>query len=346
MMQKISVLRLSIGIVGILYVFFSCSVKNKNVPELQTTDVVEITSNSAVSRGKLISAETNSLIECGFVWSTSENPTLENNDGFSTEMLDSGRFTGTINDLVAETSYFLCAYATNANGTGYGNEISFTTKPEDTYETMSDLEGNLYRIVNIDDQVWMAENLRTAKYNDGTDIQLVTDVSQWNDLTTGAYCWYDNDSAKYEKKYGKLYNWFVMNEDKICPDGWHVPSDDEWQKLEMYLGMIQNEANQSGVRGGTENIGGKMKESSTKFWISPNSGANNESGFTALPGGSRNSTYGWIGEQAYWWSSTELYSSSAFYRNLYANQTYVFRQATEKRTGMSIRCVKDQISIN
>lgn len=341
MIHKIGALRLSITIVGILFIFSYCGVKNKNIPELTTREVSDITSISATSGGIITSEETAPLIACGLVWSILENPTLESNDGFTTVTADSGEFICGISELIAETNYFLRAYATNINGTAYGNEISFITPLEDVFETISDIDGNRYKIVSINDQVWMAENLKTSKYNDGTTIQLATDNSVWNELTSGAYCWYENDSAKYEKKFGKLYNWYIMNDDKICPEGWHVPSDEEWQKLEMYLGMIQNEANQSGNRGEAENIGGKMKESGTMQWLSPNNGANNESGFSGIPGGSRNDSFGFIDEQGYWWSSTELYSSSAFYRNLISDKAYVFRQATEKRIGMSIRCVQD-----
>jgi uncharacterized protein (TIGR02145 family) len=138
-------------------------------------------------------------------------------------------------------------------------------------ETAKDVDGNVYNTVTIGAQVWMAENLRTTKYNDGTSIPLVTDSTKWSDLSTPAHCWYNNDKASYKATYGALYNWYTVATDNLCPTGWHVPTTAEWQILKDYLGSSVD--------------GGKLKESGTTHWKSPNKGATNESGFTALPGG-------------------------------------------------------------
>jgi len=153
------------------------------------------------------------------------------------------------------------------------------THSESSYETtqnmevgvMSDCDGNTYDIVKIGDQVWMAHNLMTTKFNDGTEIALVTDATEWAGLESPAYCWYDNQSYNYKEDYGAMYNWFTVNTEKLCPFGWHVPSYTEWQALLQPLG----------------NLGGKLKEAGTAHWLSPNTGATNSTGFNALPGGDR-----------------------------------------------------------
>jgi uncharacterized protein (TIGR02145 family) len=166
-----------------------------------------------------------------------------------------------------------------------------------------DMDGNMYNTVTIGDQVWMKENLKTTRYNDGTAIPLVTDGTTFIHLGSAAYCWYNNDEATYKNDYGALYNQYAVNTGKLCPAGWHVPSWEEFEKLRDYLG-------------GTSVAGGKLKESGTAHWASPNTGATNESGFTALPGGgmygdpadpSENTPgeFRLIGESGAWWSTTE-----------------------------------------
>jgi uncharacterized protein (TIGR02145 family) len=143
-----------------------------------------------------------------------------------------------------------------------------------TYGIVKDQDGNAYKTVNIGNQVWMAENLRTTKFNDNKTIPLVKDSTAWSNLITPGYCCYDNDAETYLSLYGALYNWYAVNTGKLCPEGWHVPSDEEWITLRTYLG-------------GEELAGGKMKESGISHWQSPNAGATNQSGFTAIPGGVR-----------------------------------------------------------
>jgi uncharacterized protein (TIGR02145 family) len=198
-----------------------------------------------------------------------------------------------------------------------------------------DADGNIYSTVRIGSQVWMGENLKTTKYNDGTNIPLVTDSAVWFNLTTPAYCWYENDEATYGNTYGALYNWYAVETGKLCPTGWHVPKDGGWSILSDYLG-------------GESVAGGKMKEIGLTHWQSPNAGADNSSGFTALPSGARVYLNPWqfnaIGYAGGWWSSTEYSSSQAYasyintdYDNLFLND-YVF-----KIQGLSVRCVKDVI---
>jgi uncharacterized protein (TIGR02145 family) len=206
---------------------------------------------------------------------------------------------------------------------------------------VTDIDGNTYRTVKIGNQWWMAENLRVTHYRNGDPIPHVTDAGAWAGLATGAYCSYDNDDA-YVDNYGRLYNWFAVDDSRnIAPEGWHVPTDEEWKVMEMYLGMSQAEADAADWRGTDE--GGKLKETGTTHWNAPNVGATNESGFFARPGGLRtlNGIYNNIWYYAFFWSSTELNSSNAWFRYLINSSAQVYRYSDYKQDGFSVRCVKD-----
>jgi uncharacterized protein (TIGR02145 family) len=196
---------------------------------------------------------------------------------------------------------------------------------------ITDKDGNVYTSVTIGTQVWMVENLKSTKYNDGTGIPNVTENTAWANLTTPGYCWYNNDVSTYKATYGALYNWYTLNTGKLCPIGWHVPSDAEWTTLTTFLGG--------------ENIaGGKLKEAGTTHWLSPNTDATNETGFTALPGGLRgysNGIFISIGQYGYWWSSSLDFGNQFFGRNLFNNTSLVWKSAFDKQSGLSIRCLKD-----
>ncbi len=192
----------------------------------------------------------------------------------------------------------------------------------------ADIDGNTYTSIIINGQEWMQQNLAVTKYRNGDPIPTGLSNTTWQGTTSGAYGIYVNDATN-NTLYGKLYNWYAVNDSRgVCPTGWHVPSDAEWTTLETNLGG-------SGV------AGGKMK--SMTGWNSPNSGANNESGFTGLPGGYRNSngTYYDIGDGGYWWSSTEDDSNLAWNRLLTYYNSGVHRNVTNKRNGFSVRCVRD-----
>ena len=207
--------------------------------------------------------------------------------------------------------------------------------------TVTDIDGNTYQTVKIGDQWWMAKNLKVTRYRNGDPIPNVTDDGTWAGLTTGACCTYDNDDT-YVETYGRLYNWFAVDDSRnIAPEGWHVPSDEEWKELEMTLGMSRSEADAADWRGTDE--GGKLKETGTTHWNAPNVGATNESGFSALPGGLRtlNGIYNNIWHYAFFWSSTELTSSNAWFRYLINSNAQVYRYSDYKHDGFSVRCVKD-----
>ncbi len=207
--------------------------------------------------------------------------------------------------------------------------------------TVTDYDGNTYFTVEIGSQCWMAQNLKVTHYRNGDPIPNVTDAGEWEGLSTGAYCDYGNDPANVET-YGRLYNWYAVDDSRnIAPEGWHVATDDEWKQLEMHLGMSQAEADDIGLRGTDE--GGKLKETGTVHWYPPNTGATNESGFSALPGGYRynDGYFGGMGSNALFWCSTEFDSGGAWYRYLCYSCSEVSRYYDYKQDGFSVRCVRD-----
>jgi len=194
--------------------------------------------------------------------------------------------------------------------------------------TVKDYEGNVYNTVKIGNQCWLKENLRSTKYNDSTNIPNVTDNGLWPNLITPAYCWYNNDYAAYGSVYGALYNWHTVNTGKLCPIGWHVPSKADWTQLSNYLG-------------GEIIAGGKLKEIGTTHWYSPNTGATNETNFTALPGGGRMYDFGQLHDLGNWWSSSPFDSYNAETVDLRSYNTEILFDPNDKKIGFSVRCVKD-----
>jgi len=191
--------------------------------------------------------------------------------------------------------------------------------------TVMDIDGNVYRTVQIGSQCWMAENLKTTRNNDGTVISHVTDNTAWTQLNSGAWCNYENNSG-YDATYGKLYNWYAAANPNICPQGWHVPTDAEWQVLEAALGMSAGSLGLTGFRGDAQNVGGKIK--ATILWNAPNTGATNESGFSGLPGGNRNINDGsflLLGNYGFWWSASESGAEYAWRRALGSNVAGITR---------------------
>jgi uncharacterized protein (TIGR02145 family) len=207
---------------------------------------------------------------------------------------------------------------------------------------VTDIDGNVYQTVKIGNQWWMAENLKVTHYRSGQAIPNVTDGLEWANLSNGAYCCYNNVNSNIAT-YGLLYNGFAAADShNIAPAGWHVPTDEEWKELEMYLGMSQSEADATYWRGTDE--GGKLKESGTTHWASPNTGDTNESGFTALPGGSRYSSVGYfyyIGDGGYWWSASSFNATTAWHRVLSYDKAQVHRSFYGKQLGSSVRCIRD-----
>jgi len=240
----------------------------------------------------------------------------------------------TIDGLTAKST--LDVYITGVEGSFIELFIEGTAK-EGMDGILTDVDGNYYHTVTIGNQVWMAENLKTTKYNNGTPIPLISDNTQWPRLSTPAYCWYNNDKSGFKAMYGALYNWNALETDYLCPTGWHVPNDAEWTALTTFVG-------------GMSIAGGKLKETGTTHWIWDNSYATDENGFTALPGGFRlMEKFASIGSLGMWWSSSEYSPGGLPYRpeesgrHLEMNNSYNYALLGNilKINGLSVRCIKD-----
>jgi uncharacterized protein (TIGR02145 family) len=304
----------------------SYTLTTTGLPTVTSIDISTL-SYSAFSGGIITSNGGEAIIARGVVWSTSPSPTTalasKTTDGTGT-----GTFTSTLTGLASATRYYVRAYATNAAGTAYGTEVSFTTNAAAVLPS-----------VTIGTQVWQSVNLEVTSYRDGTPIPQVTDPTAWARLTTGAWCYYNNDPA-YGAIYGKLYNWYAVagihdndpnTHNKIlAPEGWHIPTDAEWITLSTFLG-------------GESVAGGKMKATGTSLWRSPNTGATNSSGFTGLPAGSFDiyfSRFSNDGYGGYWWSSSENDTSSALGCYLFYNVGNASRTVANKKTGYSVRFLR------
>lgn len=207
--------------------------------------------------------------------------------------------------------------------------------------TVLDIDNNEYPVVLIGEQAWMAENLRTKRLNDGSGIYHVSDNEVLVTASTPNYCWYNNNETTYKNTYGALYNWYAVNTNKLCPTGWHVPSQEEWKTLEMYLGMTQEESAATGWRGTTQ--GGQLKETGTTLWLSPNTGAIDLFQFGALPGGYRmvNGTFQGLTTNANFWTSTQANIPEANFRDIYYNYNTIYNGINPKYAGLSVRCIRD-----
>ncbi|MBK7629084.1 MAG: DUF1566 domain-containing protein [Bacteroidales bacterium] len=300
------------------------------LPSITTTTISAITQSSAVSGGNITSNGGATVTSSGICWGTSPSPTIALTSK-TTDGLATGAFAGSLTGLTANTTYYIRSYATNSVGTAYGNEISFTTLPA-TGGTVTDIDGNVYNTVTIGTQIWMKENLKTTRYRDGSIIPYEPDKTLWYALSSGAYCWYNNDQATYKETYGGLYNFYATVDNRnLCPNGWHVPTNAEWTALTDFLG-------------GTSVSGGKLKEAGTSHWLNPNTGATNETGFAALPGGYRYNpeNYTFIGSTGFWWSSTESSLSNSWLRFLSSDNPYVSESSWDKRYGYSVRCIQGE----
>jgi uncharacterized protein (TIGR02145 family) len=300
----------------------------KLIPVVITSAILQYSKSTAILGGNVKDEGSPQLIERGVYWGLSHNPDIS---GAKFKIGNGpGLFSDTIKGLSQNTTYYVKAYAANSSGIGVGLEYSFRIGQDTNFPKVTDIEGNNYHFVTIGNQVWMAENLKTTKYNDATDIPLVTDSTAWKNLITPGYCWYNNELS-YKDIYGALYNWYSINTVKLCPMGWHVPSYDEWVTLINLLG-------------GENVAGGKLKEIGTTHWSSPNTGATNESGFNAVPSGDRigeDGSFYNIGEYAIFWTSDPSSDTQAINRVLVFDKVNLRIGFDNKFAGFSVRCVKD-----
>lgn len=318
------------------------------VLKVQTYSVFNIAFTNAKCVGVITYGES-PLLAAGVCWSTAPSPTVAGLH--TTESLVSGTtsFTCTLSTLSVNTTYYVRAYATDASGTVYGAQKTFNTLNVlfTSGSGVSDIDGEAYGSIKLNGKDWMKRNLNVSKYKNGDAIPQVTDVTQWDALTTGAWCYYENDAAN-GPVYGKLYNWYAINDPRgLAPTGWHIPTDTEWSDLATFLGG--------------ENVAGpKLKDdSATSTWDVTTNYVTNQSGFTALPSGTGYLNYHLPAAPAvpvladlfkgktkvtYWWSATATGTTPSdivWSRNVNNSSDQLVRSGAMKKSALSVRCVKN-----
>jgi uncharacterized protein (TIGR02145 family) len=286
-----------------IFLFYSC--KKEKEPTLTTAEIILETKTTAIGGGIISSDGGLPVIDRGVCWSTSKNPTT----ALTTKTSDgtgNGEFTSTITGLSTKTLYYVRAFATNSERTVYGAQVSFYTYYGDQTGTVKDVDGNVYNVITIGTQNWMKEDLRTSRYNDGTQIPLVADNTAWSNLTTPGY-------------FNGLYNWYTVNTGKLCPTGWHVPTETEWKILISYVG---------------DKPGRSLK--ATDGWRM-NTG-NNESNFTARP-----ADYGGLIKymDGYWWGADDCQTYALRLSINYLSDYVSLGCSGSKQYGNSVRCLRD-----
>ena len=300
-----------------------------SLPLVTTDTVSNITGSTAVCGGNVISEGDAPVTARGVCWSTSINPTV---DGQHTTIYGSGTgsFSSNLSGLTGGTTYYVRAYATSSLGTLYGEQRTFTTAFT-CGNIIADYDGNSYNTVQIGNQCWMKENLKTAHLNNGVSIPLVQDSTSWGYSSSPAYCYYNQGT------YGCLYNYYAVESGQLCPPGWHVPTYNEVHTILSYTL-------------GSSDAGGKMKTTGTTYWLSPNTGATNSSGFSARGSGIRypGHSISGIKERAVYWTSNTYNDDYAYDFYLCYDQSYLqlygvsaYDYSIWKRDGLSVRCLRD-----
>jgi uncharacterized protein (TIGR02145 family) len=292
-------------------------------PIVATISISSISRSTAIGGGEVINEGSEEVTERGVCWSTHIQPSIS--DQRSIDGNGIGIYLSHITGLSSSTMYYVRAYAINNFGTSYGEQLSFTTSDQGQ-ETVTDIDGNIYSTLIIGSRQWMGEDLKVTHYNNGDDIPNITDGNQWYNQNSGAYCWYNNNENLYFNTYGALYNWFVtIDERKVCPIGWVVPDITDWQ--EIFIALEQ------------ENVGGKLKETGTTHWLSPNTDATNETNFTILPAGYRlpNGEFNSMGYGNSYWYTDEARQISA---SNSSGNFVIIAGNSQPKMGVSLRCIK------
>ncbi len=341
-----------------------CEKEPNELAAVITIEVTQVTRHTAESGGEITDDGGAAITERGVVWSTAENPSMNNKDGFTTDGAGTGRFQSHITGLSAGTTYFVRAYAQTSAGMAYGGQVSFTTLLEDDGEvgTLTDIDGNIYQTVSIGGREWMAENLVVTRYNNGEIIPTGLDDNQWFTTTSGAYTVYphsaidDMDShSEVLAAYGALYNWYAVDKGNLCPVGWEVPSDEDWKNLEGYADTMYGtghlEWDKTEWRGhdagqrlrATYDFGFSLKSIDEHLPVR----GTDIFGFSALPGGFRNFIGPFFdhGNYGYWWSSTEENDYLAWMRSM-GVISLIRRDAPGKTNGFSVRCTRETTGSN
>jgi len=321
----------SIIIIAMLLSFIGCEKENEEIvqPIMPKVEIFSLGSNAVTLKSDLVESKS-PVVSVGLCLSTSPNPTITNSNirGY---LCDSAMYCR-VEHLIPNTQYYAKLYVINTDGTWYGDEFNFTTNA-----TVADIDGNIYNTVTIGSQVWTVENLRTTRFNDGSGISYIN--TSWEDLQTAGFTYYDF-SINNKPVYGLLYNWPTVSSNKLCPEGWHIPSDSEWKVLMENLG-------------GEFIAGAMLKNSEPTTWAFSNPVANNLSGFSALPGGASSAVIGvftGLGYNGLWWTSTIEYpNGSDLGYNIFWGVSHgspsVLRNGFMNRAGsinfLSVRCIKD-----
>ena len=290
------------------------------LPIISTNPVATITRTTAVSGGNISSDGGSVITGRGIVWNKTGNPVVGTDIIRTDASNTTGSFTLNLGNLNSGITYYVRAYATNAVGTTYGNELTFTTQP------VLDTIGNQYTTITINGKEWFKENLKTTKYATGDSIENVPTAGDWGLRTSGAWVYYNND-INNNNSLGKLYNWYAVTDVKgLCPTGWHVATDADWTSLTANYGLDAA-------------AGNELK--ATTVWTIPNSNTN-LSGFGALPGGGRGGLdFGDLNNKGFWWTSTLFDASNSYARRLEYNTDTVIRYTESNKYGFSVRCVKN-----
>ncbi|MFP4489536.1 MAG: FISUMP domain-containing protein [Bacteroidales bacterium] len=333
-------------------------------PVLTTAEVSEITNTDATSGGNITGDGGSEITSRGICWSTEENPTTDDEKSVD-PVPGTGEFVSHLSVLNPGTIYYVRAYASNAAGTGYGNQVAFKTlNDQHNYSTagdgLTDIDGNIYASVIIGGQEWMAENLKTGTYKDGTEISTGLSNADWQTDASGAYTLYPYSDVSdistdmdMQDAYGLLYNWYAVdNPSGLCPEGWRMPAHNDWNQLVDYLTGNYDEidAGNTGIylkscRQPDSPLGGNCDTYDQPYWEPDNIyyGTDNF-GFAALPGGYRSpeGDYYDMGGYGYWWSSTEYQGSYAFAHTMACDAGEVNVATDDKEYGYSVRCIKDK----
>lgn len=292
------------------------------IPELTTVNPFLIASKTAMSGGNIIAEGGSLIVNKGICLSTTnQNPTTADitfNEGKGAES-----FTTSIRDLSPDVTYYIRAYATNGVGTGYGNPLSFKTI------SVTDIDGNKYYAVAIGNQIWMTENLKVTRLNDGSPISNNTDNTVWANTKSPGYCWYNNDMATY-KEFAPLYNWYAVSTGKLAPKGWHISTTSDWGALMSYLG-------------GSTGAGGDLKDGSSAHWNTTYNAGHYPCGFSAVGGGSRDNSGVFANNKVYgyWWYADENDANNGWSLKVEGVSPRAYFESHSKGYGFSVRCVKD-----
>ncbi len=345
-----------------------CIKSDAVLPNVLTAEIVEITALTAVSGGNVVDDGGAPVTARGIVWSIYENPTLENNEGFTNDGEGLGEFVSQLTNLTPETVYYVRAYATNPVGNAYGDQLSFTTIEYSFScgEVITDINGNTYNTIQLGNQCWTKENLRITNYQDGTEIPNVQDDGQWANATYGALTVYPhelipglNSNEEVIAAYGILYNWYAVDDYRgLCPEGWYVPSHPEWTLLENFMmsayGLTNNPDDVNGLGNALKSclqvnspLGGDCATGDHPRWNVHNIHFGNDmAGFSALPAGRRrlNGVYFDIGNYGMFWTASEHTTTHAINRTLFSSQGNIagfFSTNYRKTIGFSVRCIKE-----